>query len=270
MTGDGYNATLVKRIDMTVRLAILQVRPDDGIPAFTAGQYTVLALRKDAPRIADATPEEPSDIPPDRLIKRAYSITSGSNAVDFLEFYVALMNSGALTPRLFALREGDRLFVGPRAKGLFTLDLAPADKNILMVATGTGLAPYMSMLRSHVLNTQNQPIAVLHGANYSWDLGYRGELESLRKTCPNFGYVPVVSRPEEDADWRGRTGLLPSWINTPDLDDACGFPVAPDKTNVFLCGNPAMIESALNILTGLNFTEGTRKEPGTIHVEKYW
>lgn len=270
MPGDSYNATLVERINVTPHIAILRVRPDDGVPPFSAGQYTVLGLRQDAPRVPEAAPEEPSDTPPEKLIKRAYSISSGSRMKEYLEFYVSLVGSGALTPRLFALAEGDRLFSGPRPKGLFTLDRVPVEKSILMVATGTGLAPYVSMLRTHALGIPRQPVAVLHGASYSWDLGYRGEMEALNRDCANFAYVPVVSRPAEDPDWQGRTGRLPPWLENPALAESCGFPIGPETAHVFLCGNPAMIEAALESLQANGFTVDTRKDPGTIHVEKYW
>ena len=153
-----YNATLIERVDITPRLAIMRVRPDSLDFAFTPGQYGTLALMRGAPRLADADPEDVAADAPDKLIKRAYSISSGSRTRDFIEFFVALVGSGELTPRLFALAIGDRLFLGPKPKGLFTLNLVPADKDVLMVATGTGLAPYVSMLRTHMAERPDQLI----------------------------------------------------------------------------------------------------------------
>ena len=79
---------------------------------------------------------------PDRMIRRAYSIASESRADEYLEFYLTVVMSGELTPRLFNLKVRDRLYVGPKAVGVFTLDKAPG-KHILMIGTGTGLAHYM-------------------------------------------------------------------------------------------------------------------------------
>ncbi|MFN3076563.1 MAG: ferredoxin--NADP reductase [Alphaproteobacteria bacterium] len=267
-----YNAELVGRTDVTPQLAILQVKPDAGVPEFAPGQYMVLGLRSDAPRLPECPPAEetPSSPVSGKLLQRAYSISSGSRQRDFLEFYVSLVTNGELTPRLFALRPGDRLFVGARAKGLFTLDAVPGAANVLMVATGTGLAPYISMLRTSILEDNGRKVAVLHGASYSWDLGYRGELEALSRARANFTYLPVISRPESDKDWRGRTGRLPTWLETPDLAQACGFPLEASATHVFLCGNPGMIQQAEAILTARGFSPDERGTTGTLHREKYW
>ncbi|MEO5338569.1 MAG: ferredoxin--NADP reductase [Magnetospirillum sp. WYHS-4] len=262
---EDYNATLLRRIDITPRLAILRVKPDGPVFEFAAGQYTVLGLRRNAPRLpAGGEGDDPPLGAADRLVKRAYSISSGSLERESLEFYVSLVPSGELTPRLFALKEGDRLFLGPRAKGLFTLQEVPSDRHVLMVATGTGLAPYMSMLRTRVLVASERRVAVLHGARYSWDLGYRGELEDLRRACPRFAYLPVVSRPADDPAWNGRAGRLPRWLDDPALEEACGFPLVPACTHVFLCGNPAMIEEAEPRLATRGYG------PDSLHREKYW
>ncbi len=266
-----YNATLIERTTITPRLAILRVRPDDESFAFTPGQYATLALMRSAPRQADCEPEEVPADAPDKLVKRAYSISSGSHTREFVEFYVALVGSGELTPRLFALNVGDRLYMGPKAKGFFTLEKAPVDKNLLMIATGTGLAPYVSMLRTHLKERPNQRIAVLHGASYSWDLGYRSELEEMAAQFGNLAYLPVVSRPQDCAGWNGWDGRIPAWLNkTGELTAACGFAVTPDATHVLLCGNPGMIEEARAILETRGYDTGTPKQPGSLHVEKYW
>lgn len=265
-----YNATLLDRIDVTPRLIIIQVKPDDPSFTFVAGQYTTLGLTPGAPRIAEADAESPLPAASGRMIRRAYSISSGSRNREYVEFYIALVSGGELTPRLFALDVGQRLFMGTGAKGLFTLDRVPGDKNILMVATGTGLAPYVSMLRTHVSGCPIQKIAVLHGASHSWDLAYRNELEELAGRCANFTYLPVVSRPESSPEWHGRTGRLPQWLDHPDLEKAAALRLAPEATHIFLCGNPGMIEDATAILQARGYSSGSRKEPGTLHVEKYW
>lgn len=266
--GAEYNATLAERVDINPRLAILRVRPDAAEFSFTPGQYATLALARSAPRTADSDPEEVPADTPGKLIKRAYSISSGSRTREFVEFYVALVASGELTPRLFALQAGDRLFISAKGKGLFTLGRVPAEVNLLMVATGTGLAPYVSMLRTHLAERPSQRLAVLHGASYSWDLGYRQDLERMAAHHPNLTYLPVVSRP--DGGWGGWTGRLPAWLDAPALEAACGFPLRPDSTHVLLCGNPGMIEDSRTRLATRGFDPGTNQAPGSLHVEKYW
>ena len=270
--GAAYNATLDHRIDITPRLAIFQVRPDQFDFAFTPGQFTVLGLKRSAWRVPEADPEE---VPPEtanRMVRRAYSISSGSHHPDYLEFYISLVSSGSLTPRLFSLRPGDRLFVGATPKGVFTLDRVPAGQKILLVATGTGLAPYISMIRTMGmgLGCPIQPMAILHGASYSWDLGYRGELESISRRCDVFSYLPVITRPQMDQDWQGHVGRLDHWIEKPELGSLCGFPLNPTQTHIFLCGHPGMVDACATFLTKKGFDPGTRKQPGNLHLEKYW
>ena len=267
-----YNATLLRRFDLTPGLTIMHIRPDTPNFTFVPGQFTVLGLKRSAQRIPDADPEEVTPEKAERLLRRSYSISSGSREDDYLEFYISLVRSGELTPRLFSLQPGDRLFIGDQGKGVFTLDRVPTGKNILLVATGTGLAPYMSMVRSQALGIacSARPMAILHGASYSWDLGYRGELETLDRRCDGFSYLPVVSRPQEDRDWRGRVGRLTEWVDSPELGEACGFSIDPGQTHVFLCGHPVMVEESAAMLTAKGYDMGNRKEPGTLHMEKYW
>jgi ferredoxin--NADP+ reductase len=229
-----------------------------------------LGLAGQAPKVPEAQGSETPAADAQKLIKRAYSISSGSRERDYLEFYISLVTSGELTPRLFALREGERLFVGGKPKGLFTLAGVPADQAVLLVATGTGLAPYVSMLRTHLLESPDRRLAVLHGASYSWDLGYRAELETLSRIRPHFAYLPVVSRPADDPSWAGRTGRLTAWLERPDVSQACRFPIDPGQAHVFLCGNPGMVEEAARILEAKGYAQGARPNAGPLHLEKYW
>ncbi len=265
------NAVVAQRIEVSPGLIILTVVPDKWhLGDFSPGQFAVLGLPGSAPRCAVCDREDavPS---PNRLIKRAYSIASSSVAKEYLEFYVVLVSSGALTPRLFHLSRGDRLWVDPVMRGLFTLDQVPEDKHVVLISTGTGLAPYMSMLRTHLVCGGKRHFAVLHGARHSWDLGYRSELMTLDGMCPNFSYIPTVSRGEEEAGlWKGRIGYVQDlWKRRP-LRSAWGFHPGPEDTDIFICGNPDMVESIVPTLESEGFSEHTKKQPGQIHVERYW
>ncbi len=266
-----YNATVTQCVEVTGEIRILQVRLDNPGFKFKAGQYTMLGLLRDEPRIPEAPPEDEVDEPSgDPMIRRAYSIASGSSQQDYLEFYVSIVSSGALTPRLFALKEGDRLHVTEKSKGIFTLDKVPETSDVLLVGTGTGLAPYVSMLRSEVLANRDRRIAVLHGASFSWDLGYRRELESLAQYNDHFRYIPTISRPQIDQDWQGFTGRLPPFLDDPALEELCGFALEPGPSHVLLCGNPAMIEDATLRLEARGYQQKRPREPGNLHMEKYW
>jgi ferredoxin--NADP+ reductase len=265
------NAVVTQRIEVAPDLVVMRVAPVGWeLPPFKPGQFAVLGLPGSAPRHASGDAEDPA-ADPDRLIRRSYSIASSSLSREYLEFFVTLVHSGALTPRLFALRPGDRLWLGPKITGSFTLDQVPDDKNLALVATGTGLAPYMSMLRTELPTWRERRALVLLGARHSWDLGYREELEMLDKVAPAFSFVPTVSRPQEEFHpWRGASGYVQNLWTGGIAKERWGFAPSPDDTHVLLCGNPKMIEDMAEILVGEGFKEHKKRDPGQIHMEKYW
>jgi ferredoxin/flavodoxin---NADP+ reductase len=269
MPADSYNATLTKRLEIAPGLIIMRVVPDDPLFRFEAGQYTVLGMARREPRVAG---EDEAGAPgdPDRLIKRAYSIASSSLASEYAEFYVTLVSSGELTPRLFMLGEGGRLYMGPKATGVFTLGRVPEGIHVLLVATGTGLAPYMSMLRSELVCGGTRRFVVLHGARYSWDLGYRTELSVLAGQCANLTYLPVISRAHDDSTWSGLTGYLQDVLFSGLVEERSGIRLSPDDVHVFLCGNPAMITTSKEGLVARGFTPDKGRMVGSIHIEEYW
>lgn len=271
MAASALNAVVSQRTEVAPGLIILQVVPDGwDFPDYEGGQFAVIGLPGAARRFHFSDPEEPPR-EPDKLIKRAYSIASSSVPGEYLEFYVALVGSGALTPRLFELKTGDRLWLGPKATGMFRLDQAPADCHVVFVATGTGLAPYMSMLRSELVCGGKRRFAVIHGARHSWDLGYRAELRTLSNVCPNFDYLPVVSQPDEEPiAWKGMGGWVQDCWRAGAVAKEWGFAPSPQDTHVFLCGNPSMIRAMLETLGQEGYTEHSKESPGQIHVEKYW
>ena len=141
---------------------------------------------------------------------------------------------------------------------------------MLLIATGTGLAPYMSMLRTMLVTDNSRPYVVLHGARYSWDLGYRAELESLARLRPNLTYIPSITRPDEDPHFRGHTGRIQTLLEQGIVEALAGVPLDPARIEVFLCGNPEMIGVVKEMLAPRAFTAPRGKEQGTLHVEEYW
>ena len=272
MPEEELNAVVTQRLEVTPDLVILRVNPDGwDLPPFDAGQFAVIGLSRNAPRTEYSDPVEDYDEPGTGLIRRAYSIASSSVATEYLEFYVTLVRSGALTPRIFALEIGDRLWLGPKITGMFTLQDVPENKNVVMVATGTGLAPYMSMLRTYLRVHKDRHFVVLHGARHSWDLGYRAELETMQDLCANFTYIPQISRPaNEHVAWSGNTGYVQNLWTDGQLDEAWGGHPTPDDTHVFVCGNPHMCEDVMEILVAEEFKEHKRRDPGQVHIERYW
>ena len=270
-SNDNLNAVVSQKIEVAPGLMVLRVVPAGWqLPEFTPGQFAVLGLPPDAPRCPGSDIEDQAPRP-DRLIRRAYSIASSSVSREYLEFYINLVESGSLSPRLFALAAGDRLWMGPRLTGSFTLAEAPPHNHLALVATGTGLAPYMSMLRTLLPTDGDRQIAVLLGARHSWNLGYHAELKTMERLCSNFHYVPTVSRPaEEIVPWSGRTGYVMELWRSPVLAERWGFRPDPSDTSVFVCGNPAMIDDMCELLSAEGFREHTRGDPGDIFIERYW
>ena len=264
------NAVITKREELTPRQIVLRVAADGWeLPAFEAGQYTLLGLPPSAPRCSLSAPE-PAPPAPDRMIARAFSMVSSSLTPEFMDFYVSLVTDGALTPRLFALDVGDHLWVSDRIVGIFTLREVSPERHIVLVATGTGLAPYMSMLTTHLECGGPRRIAVFHGASHSWDLGYRAELLTLQHLCGNFTYIPTIDRPEDEpAPWHGRTGRVQDLWRDRAVSEVWGFDASPENTDVFLCGHPLMIEQMDALLEEQGFRKQTRSHPGQIHVERY-
>ncbi len=265
-----FNAVVTQIIQVSPSMKIFRIAPDGWeLPDFIPGQFAALALPGTAPRVQDATPDM-EDFDPNKMIKRVYSIASSSKSKQFIEFYISLVRSGALTPRLFALNIGDRIELGKKMVGMFTLEEVPEDHNIILVATGTGVAPYVSMLRSNILGGGTRKIAVIHGAANSWDLGYSSELMLLENISDRFSYFPtIIDVEKEHVPWGGDTRFVQDMWEAGVINEKWGIKPMPDNSHIFLCGNPKMVESMFEKLEKDGFKEHKRKSPGEIHVESW-
>jgi ferredoxin/flavodoxin---NADP+ reductase len=246
------NATIASRVDVTDTMARFTVRPDAGAPQFRPGQYFALGMEVDG-----------------QFLQRPYSTASTPGAEE-LEFLIKRVSAGVFTPRLWAAAPGDRVWIGP-PRGLFTL--TPNDpRSHLLVSSGTGLAPFISMatelvapgsgVPSHVAGAE-MPLraVVLHGVSYVPELAYRDRLETWASTG-RLEYVPTVSRPSDPANdgWAGAVGRVESV-----LDRVCDrLQLEPMRTIAYLCGNPDMIEAVTETLRRRGFSESA------IVRELYW
>ncbi|MBM4406488.1 MAG: hypothetical protein FJ039_09980 [Chloroflexi bacterium] len=174
-------------------------------------------------------------------IERPYSIVSAP-CEPHIELYIELAPPplGKLTPLLHARKAGDSLSIRPSAKGRFTFE--PGYANQVMVATVTGIAPFLSMIRDYrARQASGQRFFILDGASYHDELAYRSELTRLVAAEPQrFAYVPTVSRPQEprNAAWTGERGS----VNTIVGKYLAQWGLAPQETIVYACGHPGMIE----------------------------
>lgn len=241
-----YNATLVHREDLNADLAYFRVKLDGPAIPFQPGQYMTTGV------IAD-----------EKLLQRPYSVASAPETADTLgyEFFVRHVPIIRFTTALWRLQVGHRMrMIGP--KGRFMLEPDDA-RTHLYVSTGTGIAPFMSMLRHTLAHGRPRRTVLINGCSFADELGYRAELEAWEQDpAVKLSFVPTVSRPadERNAGWSGRVGRVEAVIG-----DVCrAFSLRPDDTVVYICGNPEMILNVERQLMDRGFPE--------FHVKKelYW
>lgn len=265
------NATLTFREDINPELAIIRVKPDQPLPAFEPGQYAELAL--------EALGPAPQEGKPGKIERRSYSIASApqvGETTEELEFYIVRVEGGYFTPGLWNIPVGGRLWCGPKIKGKFTLEEVPASKDLVMVATGTGLAPFVSMLRAHRESPPWRSVVLVHGARYLQDLGYREYFEALEKEVPWFHYLPALTREPQDSKWTGLRGRVQTLFTAQSpnaysvVEAALNKPLNPEDVHILLCGNPQMITDIEVLLAEKGLRPHKKKDPGNVHVERYW
>ncbi|MGC4090509.1 MAG: ferredoxin--NADP reductase [Polyangiaceae bacterium] len=197
-------------------------------------------------------------------VRRAYSAASAPNA-PHLEFYLTEVPGGALTPRLCRLSEGDRVQIDPNPQGFFSLAWVPPARHLWLLATGTGLGPFISILRSGEAHARFERIVVVHGVRSSLELGYADELRAL--AGPELAYVPALSRDSRSGVLSGR---LPALLRAGEVERQAGLALAPEDSHVMLCGNPGMIDDALALFAERGLRRHRTRKPGHVTVERYW
>jgi ferredoxin-NADP reductase len=243
----------MERLDVTDALTIYRIRPDQPPterPWFTSGQYCVLGLNN------EAKPELGS-------VRRSMSIASAPEDDGPTEFYIRFVSHPAsenpFTHLLWKLKAGDRMYMRPVAAGVFTLkDTVAADDPRLrvLVAAGTGSAPFVSMVRSELKRNPQADLSrfvLLHGASYPADLGYRDYLNGLAETH-GLRYFGSVSRPK-DTGWTGDTGRVEGFFEPArlaQLEQRLGLPAGgftPARALIYICGLTGTISgTVLNLI----------------------
>jgi ferredoxin--NADP+ reductase len=261
-----YNAELVARDDLTPDLAVFHVRHDEpwggpGEPAFIPGQYVAIGLNNEEKPALGA-------------VRRSMSLASAPEELGASQFYVRLVrqptSKNPLTPLLWQRQIGDRMFMTRRPVGKLTIPATVGtggERMVVMVAAGTGLAPFVSIVRSECLRHPDVDLSrhvILHGASYPRDLGYREEL--LRYQAANgLHYLPTISRPREAPEWPGHTGRVEDFFTSERLGEleallglgAGGF--APDRVAVLVCGLEGTIGSTFRRLLARGFVPEHRR-----------
>jgi len=255
-----YNASIVDRRDVHEGLFFVWVCPDGGeAMAFEPGQFVSVG-RLEAGE-GRARP---------RLVTRTYSIGSPAQRRDAIELFVVRVDDGEFTSWLQSQPVGARVWLSPRAAGRLTLREVPRGKDLVLVSTGTGIAPYLSMYRTYREDPPWRRIVIINGARKAADLGYREELESAQAEDPLLTYIPLVTRESATSGWEGLRGRVQSVLEPERYRSLVGAPLSPEECHVFLCGNPSMVDDVEAELAERGFRTHARRTPGNIHVEKYW
>ncbi|AWM38080.1 Ferredoxin--NADP reductase [Gemmata obscuriglobus] len=296
-----YNATVVSLRLVNPDLMILRVKPDAPRPEHRPGQYCTLGLGYWERRTEGCQAESLSEGDFTKVVRRAYSLSCGIldddgdllrlEDSDWLEFYIVLVRENpdgrvpALTPRLFALSEGDRIYLGDRVTGHYTLDPVRPCDTVLFLGTGTGEAPHNYMTWELLSRRHTGKIVNVCCVRYARDLGYHNTHQLLAQKFPNYSYIPLTTRELGNT----RKLYIQDLVQSGELERHLGTELDPATTHVFLCGNPRMIGvpvhdrdsgevrypspvGTVEILEARGFTAdvAARKLKGNVHFEEYW
>ncbi|MCF1427932.1 MAG: ferredoxin--NADP reductase [Shewanella sp.] len=243
-------ATVIERIDWNDKLFTLRLKA--GIEPFIAGQFIKLSQVRDKKRIA-----------------RAYSLVNPPGT-QYLEVLAVHVEDGLLSPALHTLNAGDIIDISPRAAGFMTLDELPADrgKHLWLLATGTAVGPFISMLKTDAPWQRFEKVVLVYGVRLREDLAYWQSLNELAASYPGrLVLIPCVTR-EEMAD--GLSCRIPDGLENGSIEALAGININPTDSQVMICGNPGMVADSLTWLQGRGLTKNLRRAPGQITMEKYW
>lgn len=227
----------------SIRLAI-QLQP------FQAGQFVRLQVDVNGEKMA-----------------KPYSLVNAPHQENAEVFY-NIVKDGPMSNALAALRKDDIIEISQPAAGFFVLEEVPDTANLWMMATGTGLGPYLSILQENLVWQRFDQIVVVHAVSYASNLAYQPLIETLRNQSPQkLHYVPVVSRETHPGALKGR---IPALIKEGLLEEATGLSLNAENSHVMLCGNQHMITDTKAVLAERNMRKHLRRKPGHITTEQYF
>lgn len=237
-----------QNIHWTENLFTLKISAD--IADYKAGQFTSLALDIDNERVA-----------------RPYSHLS-SPGQQPLEYFFYTATDGVLSNALVKLEEGDKVWVKKQSNGFFVLEEVPPARDLWMLGTGTGVAPFFSILNTDEPWDRFETIALVYAVRTKSDLRYLELIENLQaKYGERFRFKAFVSREEVEDTLPGR---IPAAIESGALENALNLQMSPEDSHFMLCGNPDMVKDVTEILKAREFRKNRRRTPGHITTENYW
>jgi ferredoxin--NADP+ reductase len=217
---------------------------------FDAGQFVRIAL----------------DIGGERIARPFSFVNAPGDPV--LEFYGVIVPQGPLSPGLARLKAGDALLVADNPSGFLVLAEVPAAEDLWLLATGTGIAPFLSILRTATPWERYRRVILVHGVRHANELVYQDMIRTIADARgKRFVFIKTTTR-EETAD--ALQGRIPAVIRDGQLETAAGAPITPERSQFMLCGNPGMLKDAAAELVRRGLRKNRRRTPGQITVESFW
>jgi ferredoxin/flavodoxin---NADP+ reductase len=226
---------------------------------FIPGQFARLGIRN----------------PAGEFVWRAYSVCSAKDQ-DFLEFYSVVVPDGRFSSRIVAYQNGDIILVERKAQGFLTADRfyrGAGKRDLWMLATGTGVGPYISILQDAETWRQFDNLIVVHSVRLASELAYAEAFSAWQAAAPfpdaraRLHYVKTVTREQTPGALGARINVL---IENAELEKATGVALGDERSRFMLCGNPEMVEQTRKLLKERGFRNDRKLEPGHIAVENYW
>lgn len=216
---------------------------------FEAGQFVRIAL----------------DVGTERIARPFSFVNPPEDPV--LEFYGVVVPEGPLSPRLARLAPGETLYIADNPSGFLVLSEVPPAEDLWLVSTGTGIAPFLSILRTETCWARYRRVVLVHGVRRAAELTYRDLIDSVARKRPGrLAYVAFVSRERAPGALEGR---IPAAIADGRLERIAG-PIGPERSQFMLCGNPQMLADVTAALAERGLRKHRRRSPGHITVEAFW
>ena len=245
--GEWVEARVVENKRWNERLFSLYF--EAAVKPFKAGQFVRVALDINGERVG-----------------RPYSCVNTPEERPF-EIYFNIVEEGPLSPRLAALQAGDRLWAWDSGNGLLTIDAVPAVPKLWMFATGTGVGPFLAILKSAESWTRFQKLVLVHAVRFAEELTFQETIQQVAaERGTQFVYLPIVSR---EPTVSALTGRIPTLIESGEFESRAGVALDAADSHVMMCGNSGMIKDTSLLLEGRGMKKHTRREPGHISTEKY-
>ena len=240
--------TIVKNLNWSTNLYTLFIDAD--IEPYEAGQFARIGLEIDG-----------------EIVGRPYSLVNPPGTKP-LEIYYIEVSEGPLTSRLVKLQPGDNILIAPRANGFLIVDEIPQSRHLWLMATGTGVGPFLSILDTEKPWQRFEKVVLVYAVRTLAELNYQHRInEILRRHPGQFAYVPFISRELTQFAMPGRISTA---IIDGTLEARVNLRLSPEDSQVMLCGNPQMVEDTTNLLLERGLRKHRRREPGHITVENYW